>query len=108
MKDLIKSVAILAGDQESVVILGQGAIRDEDGLSVLSKAMELAEKTGSKFLNLHTVASRVGALDIGAVADGELSAEIANADVIYNLGADEIELPERVFVIFNFYIIKHF
>ena len=39
----------------------------------------------------------MGALDIGAVADGELSAEIANADVIYNLGADEIELPEDVF-----------
>ena len=101
LKDLIKSETSLAGDQESVVILGQGAIRDEDGLSVLSKVMELAEKTGSKFLNLHTVASRVGALDIGAVADGELSAEIANADVIYNLGADEIELPERVFVIYQ-------
>ena len=101
LKDLIKSETSLAGDQESVVILGQGAIRDEDGLSVLSKVMELAEKTGSKFLNLHTVASRVGALDIGAVADGELSAEIANADVIYNLGADEIELPESVFVIYQ-------
>ena len=43
----------------------------------------------------------MGALDIGAVADGELSAEIANADVIYNLGADEIELPEHVFVIYQ-------
>ncbi len=101
LKDLIKSEASLAGDQESVVILGQGAIRDEDGLSVLYKVMELAEKTGSKFLNLHTIASRVGALDIGAVTDGELNAEIANADVIYNLGADEIELPERVFVIYQ-------
>ena len=101
MKDLIKSEASLAGDKESVVILGQGAIRDEDGMSVLSKVMELAEKTGSKFLNLHTIASRVGALDIGAVADGELSAEIETADVIYNLGADEIELPERVFVIYQ-------
>ena len=83
------------------MILGQGAIRDADGLSVLAKVMELAEKTGSKFLNLHTVASRVGALDIGAVADGELNAEIANADVIYNLGADEIELPEDVFKIYQ-------
>ena len=83
------------------MILGQGAIQDEDGLSVLSKVMELAEKTGSKFLNLHTIASRVGALDIGAVADGELNAEIANADVIYNLGADEIELPEDVFKIYQ-------
>ena len=61
LKDLIKSEASLAGEQESVVILGQGAIRDEDGLSVLSKVMELAKKTGSKFLNLHTIASRVGA-----------------------------------------------
>ena len=31
-------------------------------------------------------------MDIGAVTDGEPNAEIANADVIYNLGADEIEL----------------
>ena len=43
----------------------------------------------------------MGALDIGAVTDGELNAEIAKADVIYNLGADEIELPERVFVIYQ-------
>ena len=49
LKELIKSEASLAGDQESVVILGQGAIRDEDGLSVLSKVMELAEKTEVKF-----------------------------------------------------------
>jgi NADH-quinone oxidoreductase subunit G len=63
--------------------------------------MELAEKTRSKFLNLHTAASRVGALDIGAVSEGEINAEIAKADVIYNLGADEIELPEDVFVIYQ-------
>ena len=40
-------------------------------------------------------------MDVGAVADGELSAEIANADVIYNLGADEIELPDHVFIIYQ-------
>jgi NADH-quinone oxidoreductase subunit G len=40
-------------------------------------------------------------LDIGAVADGEINAEIAEADVIYNLGADEIELPQSGFVIYQ-------
>ena len=34
---------------------------------------------------MHTAASRVGALDIGAVADGDMLDEIAKADVIYNL-----------------------
>ena len=101
LKDLIKSEAPAKEDHGSLVILGQGAIRDEDGLSVLANVMELAEKTRSKFLNLHTAASRVGALDIGAVSEGEINAEIAKADVIYNLGADEIELPEYVFVIYQ-------
>jgi NADH-quinone oxidoreductase subunit G len=101
LKDLIKSEAPAKEDHDSLVILGQGAIRDEDGLSVLANVMELAEKTRSKFLNLHTAASRVGALDIGAVSEGEINAEIAKADVIYNLGADEIELPEDVFVIYQ-------
>ena len=101
LKDLIKSEAKLIGDQESIVILGQGAIKDEDGLSVLATTMELVEKSGSKFLILHTAASRVGALDIGAVAKGDIKAEIANAEVIYNLGADEIELPDSAFVIYQ-------
>ena len=101
LKDLIKSEAKLIGDQESIVILGQGAIKDEDGLSVLATTMELVEKSGSKFLILHTAASRVGALDIGAVANGDIKAEIANAEVIYNLGADEIELPDSAFVIYQ-------
>ena len=101
LKDLIKSEAKLIGDQESIVILGQGAINDEDGLSVLATTMELVEKSGSKFLILHTAASRVGALDIGAVANGDIKAEIANAEVIYNLGADEIELPDSAFVIYQ-------
>ena len=101
LKDLIKSEAKLIGGQESIVILGQGAIKDEDGLSVLATTMELVEKSGSKFLILHTAASRVGALDIGAVANGDIKAEIANAEVIYNLGADEIELPDSAFVIYQ-------
>ncbi len=101
LKDLIKSEAKLIGEQESIVILGQGAIKDEDGLSVLATTMELVEKSGSKFLILHTAASRVGALDIGAVANGDIKAEIANAEVIYNLGADEIELPDGAFVIYQ-------
>jgi NADH-quinone oxidoreductase subunit G len=101
LKDLIKIEAKVKDDGDSLVILGQGAIRDEDGLSVLANVMELAEKTGSKFLNLHTAASRVGAMDIGAVSEGGINAEIAKADVIYNLGADEIDLPENVFVIYQ-------
>jgi len=101
IKELIQNESSIAASKKSLIILGQGALSDKDGMAVLAKVMELVQKTGSKFLNLHTAASRVGALDIGAVADGDMLDEIAKADVIYNLGADEIELDTDAFVIYQ-------
>ena len=49
---------------------------------------------------LHTAASRVGALDVGAVASESLD-EVLAADVIYNLGADEVEIADGPFVIYQ-------
>lgn len=101
IRELIQNESSIAVSKKSLIILGQGALSDKDGMAVLAKVMELVQKTGSKFLNLHTAASRVGALDIGAVADGDMLDEIAKADVIYNLGADEIELDTDAFVIYQ-------
>ena len=101
IRELIQNESSIAASKKSLIILGQGALSDKDGMAVLAKVMELVQKTGSKFLNLHTAASRVGALDIGAVADGDMLDEIAKADVIYNLGADEIELDTDAFVIYQ-------
>tara|TARA_B100001057_G_C22861735_1_gene954806 strand:- start:554 stop:2575 length:2022 start_codon:yes stop_codon:yes gene_type:complete len=88
-------------DAPSVVIIGQGALTAEDGEAVLSQAMKLAEETGSKFMILHTSAGRVGAMDIGAVSSGGIAVIMDVSDVIFNLGADEIDIPQGAFVIYQ-------
>ena len=84
----------------SLVIVGQGALREADGAAVLAAAMKLAENTGSGLLVLHTAASRVGAMDVGAVAPNGM-ADIEGADVVYNLGVDEVDIGEGSFVIYQ-------
>ncbi len=88
------------GEKPSLIIVGQAALTGADGAAVLAQAMRLAESTKSGFLVLHTAAARVGALDVGAVnADG--MAAVQGADVIYNLGADEVEIAAGAFVIYQ-------
>jgi NADH-quinone oxidoreductase subunit G len=84
-----------------VVIVGQGALNEADGEAVLSQAMALCEATGAKLLVLHTAASRVGAMDVGAVTEGGLAAATEGAEVVYNLGADEVEIGAGPFVIYQ-------
>ncbi|WP_293573178.1 NADH-quinone oxidoreductase subunit NuoG [Phaeobacter sp.] len=86
----------LSAAEGTLVIVGQGALREADGLAVLAKAQSLGA-----LLVLHTAASRVGAMDIGAVTEGGLPAAIDGADVIYNLGADEVDIDPGVFVIYQ-------
>jgi NADH-quinone oxidoreductase subunit G len=88
-------------DVPSVVIVGQGALREADGEAVLAHAMQVAEATGSGLLILHTAASRVGAMDVGAVTEGGLAAAVDGADVIYNLGADEVDIAPGAKVIYQ-------
>ncbi|KFI31017.1 NADH dehydrogenase [Haematobacter missouriensis] len=85
----------------SVVVIGQGALTEADGAAVLSQAMRLAENSGSGFLVLHTAASRVGAMDVGAVTEGGMDAALNGAEVIYSLGADEMEIAPGPFVIYQ-------
>jgi NADH-quinone oxidoreductase subunit G len=87
-------------DAPSLVIVGQGALREADGAAVLAHAMILAENSKSKLLILHTAAGRVGAMDVDATnADGIKALE--NAEVVYNLGADEVEIAQGAFVIYQ-------
>jgi NADH-quinone oxidoreductase subunit G len=81
-----------ADTKPGVVIVGQGAINEADGEAVLAQAMRIAEARGAKLLILHSAASRVGAMDVGAVTEGGLAMAVNNAQVIYNLGADEVEI----------------
>jgi NADH-quinone oxidoreductase subunit G len=88
-------------EKPSVVIVGQGALRETDGEAVLAAAMKLADATGSGLLVLHTAAARVGAMDVGAVTEGGLAAAVDGADVIYNLGADEVDIAAGAKVIYQ-------
>ncbi|WP_137699949.1 NADH-quinone oxidoreductase subunit NuoG [Marimonas lutisalis] len=88
-------------DLPSLVIVGQGALQEADGEAVLAAAQAIAEKSNSGLLVLHTAAGRVGAMDVGATTEGGLKAATEGADVIYNLGADEIEIEPGAFVIYQ-------
>jgi NADH-quinone oxidoreductase subunit G len=50
---------------------------------------------------LHTAAARVGAMDVGAVTEGGLAKATEGAEVIYNLGADEVDIAAGPFVIYQ-------
>jgi NADH-quinone oxidoreductase subunit G len=63
--------------------------------------MKLAEGLGAGLLVLHSAASRVGALDVGCTTEGGLRAATEGAEVIYNLGADEVEIAPGHFVIYQ-------
>jgi len=83
--------------EDTIVIVGQGALQEADGEAVLAAAQALS----GRMLVLHSAASRVGALDVGAVTDGGMDAAMTGADVIYNLGADEVEIADGPFVIYQ-------
>ncbi|WP_323716876.1 NADH-quinone oxidoreductase subunit NuoG [Paracoccus aminovorans] len=84
-----------------IVIVGQGALREADGEAVLANAMRICELGDCKLLVLHTAASRVGAMDVGAVTEGGLLAAIEGAEVVYNLGADEVDIAAGPVVIYQ-------
>lgn len=90
-----------ASDAEGVVIIGQGALREADGAAVLAAAMALCDATGARLLVLHTAAARVGAMDIGCTSEGGIKAAVEGAEVIYNLGADEIDIAPGAVVIYQ-------
>ncbi|MGJ8588054.1 MAG: NADH-quinone oxidoreductase subunit NuoG [Yoonia sp.] len=88
-------------DKSSIVIVGQGALNEADGEAVLSQAMKAADAMGGKLMILHTAAGRVGAMDVGAATEGGLEAALEGAEVIYNLGADEVEVKPGALVIYQ-------
>ena len=84
----------------TLIVVGQGAISGADGEAVLGCALRLAE-LGAGLLVLHTSASRVGAMDIGFATEGGIEAALNGAETIYCLGADEAEIPDGPFVIYQ-------
>ncbi|MEM9878820.1 MAG: NADH-quinone oxidoreductase subunit NuoG [Pseudomonadota bacterium] len=88
--------------ERPMIILGQGALARRDGQAVFNAAVAFAHKAGMSsqdwngFNILHTAASRVGALDIGFVSNGGLSAITTKAQAgeikaVFLAGVDEID-----------------
>jgi len=97
--------------KKQIWLIGQGALARSDGQGIFSMFAKSALAVGgvaggwNGFSVLHTAASRVGALDIGAVpAKGGLDVtEMAKKDalsVLFLLGADEIEIEKGAFVVY--------
>ena len=101
------------GAKKPMLILGQGALARPDGAAILARAKQMSGNGAegwNGFNVLHTAASRVGGLDLGFVpgeggADALAMAQGDTAkggmDVIFNLGADEIEIAPGAFVIYQ-------
>jgi NADH-quinone oxidoreductase subunit G len=95
---------------KQIWLVGQGALARPDGAAVLSAVAKAAVSTGALvdgwngFSVLHTAAARVGGLDIGFVPGDNALAAAAMAsgdvDVLFLLGADEIEVESRAFVVY--------
>src|SRR3990167_3106961 len=107
----------LKAAKKPMLILGQGALRREDGNVVLGLVREIAEKYGfvqkswNGFNVLQTAASRVGGLDLSFLPGpkGYGTKKILEAvkkkkiEVVYLLAADEIDVKslDSAFVIYQ-------
>jgi NADH-quinone oxidoreductase subunit G len=100
----------LKAAERPLILLGAGALARKDGATIASLAAKAAAEFGAVkdgwngFSVLHTVASRVGALDIGFVpGKGGLDAAkmaAGRVEVLFLLGADEIDVASGPFVVY--------
>jgi NADH-quinone oxidoreductase subunit G len=97
--------------EHPLIIVGAAAMARPDGAAVAALAAKAAIELGAVkegwdgYSVLHTAASRVGALEIGFVpGEGGLgAAAMARSDaldVVFLLGADEIDVPPGAFTIY--------
>jgi len=103
--------AVLRDAERPLILVGQGALARPDGAAVASLAANTAIHFGALkdgwngYSVLHTAAARVAALDLGLVpAEGGKGAsdmtEAGALDVVFLLGADEIEVAPGAFVVY--------
>ncbi len=96
--------------ERPLILLGAGALARPDGAAIASLAAKVALDVGAVkdgwngFSVLQTAASRVAALDLGLVpgGGGKTAAQMAEGglDVLFLLGADEIEVKPGPFVVY--------
>jgi NADH-quinone oxidoreductase subunit G len=94
-----------------LILVGSGALARPDGAAVAALAAKVAVEVGAVkegwngYGFLHGAAARAGALDLGFVpGEGGLRAADMTAadalDLIFLLGADEVEIPAGAFVVY--------
>ena len=97
--------------ERPLILIGPGALARPDGKAIASLAARAALDLGAVkdgwngYSVLHAAASRVGGLDIGLVpgAGGISAQEMAaygTLDVLFLLGADEIDVARGAFVVY--------
>jgi NADH-quinone oxidoreductase subunit G len=101
---------VLKAAEKPLVLVGAAATSRPDGAAILSLAAKAAQNFGvvrddwNGFGVIHDTASRVGALDIGfAPGAGGLDAAAmatGGAEVLFLLGADEVEVGPDAFVVY--------
>ena len=103
-----KFAAKLKKAKRPMIIIGMGALTRPDGASVLGRARQIAEAYGvvtsvwNGFNILHNAAARVAGLDMGFVpgrggmdvAGMATAAKAGSLDVLWALGADEIDYSD--------------
>ncbi len=109
LAELVKNHSTIT-KKNPIVLVGQGALMRPDGHAILSLAAKFATQIGAVredwngFGVLHTAAARVGGLDLGFVPGegGKTAAEMAagGVELLFNLGADEIEIAPGAFTVY--------
>jgi NADH-quinone oxidoreductase subunit G len=103
--------AILQDAERPLILVGQGALTRPDGAAVAALAAKTAIHFGAVkdgwngYSVLHTAAARVAALDLALVPaeGGKHASEMVEAgalDVVFLLGADEVDVAPGAFVIY--------
>ncbi len=100
----------LKAAERPLILLGAGTLARKDGAAIASLAAKAAIEFGAikddwnGFSVLHSAASRVGALDLGLTPGkgGQTAAQMAKGgvDVLFLLGADEIEVAPGPFTVY--------
>ena len=88
-------------NKKVLIILGQGVFCRNDGYDALEAVKNYKEALNAEIISLHVAASRVGAMDLNFVSDIGYNAGVEWADVIFNIGMDEYDIPKDKFVIYQ-------
>ncbi|MBB4076372.1 NADH-quinone oxidoreductase subunit G [Bartonella fuyuanensis] len=102
---------VLKEAKRPLILIGEGAVSGDEGLSVLRNLAKLADNISALsekwngFGVLHNAASTVGGLDIGFISKLGVENIIKTCEVLFLLGADEVELANTK--AFTIYIGSH-